>query len=97
MKLTITFSEQINMKVKIKKAPKVDKAEKAAKLANFKAAHHKTVRHDGNFYLIRVQTVGTMILADAELVKGNAPLVNLFSKSKLAMELKQLCESRIYS
>jgi hypothetical protein len=85
------------MKVKIKSNLKNIKSHNAIKLANFKAAHHKTIRYEGNTYFIRVVKIGSLLLADAENMQGTGPLINLLGKSKISQDLKKLCENNLVS
>ena len=61
------------------------------------AAHNRVVRHNGNRYLIRVQQLGPITLADAELMPTGGMPINLFSKTVLARELRDSVERGMFS
>jgi hypothetical protein len=61
------------------------------------AAHNTRIVHDRQTYIVRAQTLGTTLLADAEpWPQGGIP-INLFGKDKLAKALRGLVESHLYS
>ena len=83
--------------MKIHSDLKNNKTDNSKKRAAMLAANHRLVRHDGNVYQITVATIGREVLASAELLKGNSPIINLFDKTKLATELKKLVENNLFS
>jgi hypothetical protein len=61
------------------------------------AANNRTVKVNGQVYLIRVQTLGPMILADAEpLPQGGIP-INIFNKTVLAKSIRDDVEKGLFS
>lgn len=61
------------------------------------AANNRTLRHDGQTYLIRCQALGRTMLADAEPIPQGGQPVNLFTRTKLATELRDKIEIGVFS
>ena len=84
--------------MKIVSSLKNNKADNQKKQAALLAAHNKTVHYGGNLYRIIIAKVGSLILANAEAVKGvNTPLINLFDKTTVAKDLKKMVENGLAS
>jgi hypothetical protein len=85
--------------MKITTTLKNTKADKAKKQSNLLAAHKRIVRHDNHSYLIYVQKLGPLFLANAEPMTGtDRTLINLFDpKNKKAKEILTLCQEHIFS
>jgi len=83
--------------MKIVSTLKSSKADKETKHVNLLGANQRIVRHSGSTYLIHAAQLGDTTIAEASIVKGSTPTINLFGKDKLAQELKKLCENRLYS
>ena len=73
------------------------KADKATKLHNLIGANGRHVRHEGISYFMKVVQVGPLTIASAYLPRLGQPPINLADKTKLAQELRKLCENRLYS
>ena len=84
--------------MKITTTLKNNKADNAKKKSALLAAHNKIVHYNGNIYRIIIAKIGSLVLANAEAIKGvNVPLINLFDKSTAAKELKKLVENGLVS
>ena len=65
--------------------------------SNIRGAHNRHTKLNGQSYLIRVQTLGPITLADAEpMPQGGAP-INIFTTTKLAKALRDLIERGCYA
>lgn len=61
------------------------------------AANNRVVRHEGKSWLVRVQQLGPLILADAEPLPKGGELVNVFGKGSEARTLRKLIEDGCFS
>jgi hypothetical protein len=60
-------------------------------------ANNRIVRIDGQSYLIRSQTLGKLILADAEPIPQGGKPINLFDRTVLSKALRAAVKAGIYS
>ena len=61
------------------------------------AANNRFCRYDGKTYLIRCQTLGPLVLADAELIPQGGMPINLFDKSPISKGLRAVVEAGVFS
>jgi len=59
-------------------------------------ANRRQVRVNGQNYLIRVQSLGGLILADAEPVPQGGIPINLFDKTNLARQIRADVENNLF-
>ena len=78
--------------MKINTTLKNTKTDNQVKISNVLGANHKTVRYNGNTYMIYVATLGGTVLASVQMMKGNAPVLDLYSKTDEAKDIKKLIE-----
>jgi hypothetical protein len=83
--------------MKIVSSLKNNKSDNAIKRANLLGANRKIARYNGMVWTFTVQSVGDTILASAECMQGNVPVVNLFDKTVAAKDLLKLAQNRLYS
>ena len=60
-------------------------------------ANHRTVRIDGQAYLIRSQKLGGLTLADAEPMPQGGKPINLFDRTSVAKQIRAAVEARLFS
>lgn len=61
------------------------------------SANGKTVRHNGQVFLIRTASLARFTLADAEPLPQGGAVINLFGRDKLAKELRSKVEAGLVS
>lgn len=62
------------------------------------ALNNRIIRVDGQSYLVRVQSLGSILLADAEPIpQGREKPINLFGRDKLATSLRNTVEMGLFS
>lgn len=61
------------------------------------AAHNRRTRYQGQVYLIRCQTLGPLVLADAEPIPQGGTPISLFAKTPVAKGLRGLVEAGVFS
>ena len=60
-------------------------------------AHRRMVKVNGQHYLIKAQTLGTTLLADAEPFPQGGKPISLFDRTVLSRAIRQCVEARLFS
>jgi hemin uptake protein HemP len=84
------------MKTKSKTSKKPTKAEREVARNRMLGAHGHTVSHGGTSYRMIVQTVGPLLLADAEPLTGRGGRINVMGQTATARAIRDLCLQKIY-